>query len=176
MEFHRMRHAHTLALLVALGGLAGAQPPQELSATVTLPERSIRAVGKLFAPTQPGIRSVIVSGGSDTTAGTEDARKLWQTGRETGAPWTFAIQPDQQHGQGLNESREFQLAWIDAVMRQRVGERGPFNQVSSGWVGDITTGSITVNPTRTLPPSHMVWLPDEASAKLWRVLTRSRND
>ena len=47
------------------------------------------------------IPALLLAGGDDKVAGTEDAEKLWRQGRALGAPWTFGLQPRQDHGSGV---------------------------------------------------------------------------
>src|SRR4030095_9410054 len=43
------------------------------------------------------IPALLIAGRKDERAGTEDAETLWKSGRSSGAPWTFAIEPDAPH-------------------------------------------------------------------------------
>src|SRR4030095_10854052 len=44
------------------------------------------------------IPALLIAGGEDALAGTEDAETFWKSGRAAGAPWTFAIEPGATHG------------------------------------------------------------------------------
>ena len=103
--------------------------------------------------------ALLIAGGSDSTAGVDDAQQLWRTGRAAGAPWTFAIHPEQQHGRGVRESQDFQLAWISAVIQQRLAED--------------EDGSLRQVPTQR---PETAWFPEERSARLWQALTGKRRE
>lgn len=119
------------------------------------------------------IPALLLAGGDDTTAGTEDSQQLWSRGRAAGAPWTFGILPGLTHGQGLAQAGEFMLAWIEAVVRQRVAETDTLREVSDGgWVGSLKTLSIGTSTDYKAPLADLIWLPDERSAKLWQRVVR----
>jgi len=113
--------------------------------------------------------ALLLAGGTDAVAGSEDAEKLWTQGRALGAVWTFGIQPGQGHGAGLEAATAFMLSWMEAVIRLRVsrGEVGGITQPST-WRGDRRSSQI--HPGEASPPdlAHTVWLPDEKTAKLWQ--------
>jgi dienelactone hydrolase len=123
---------------------------------------NMTVVGKLPA--------LIIAGGGDKTAGVDDARELSQKGRHAGAPWTFAIHPHQQHGRGLSESKAFMLAWVEAVMRQRLERGAALGGPAPGWIGDANTGRVFSAGDYPGSPQQATWLPDERTAKLWQAL------
>lgn len=122
------------------------------------------------------IPHLLIAGGDDETAGTEDALRMWNGGRRAGAPWTFVIQPGIGHGQGLAEATDLTLAWIIGVVRQRTAGRGGLTEIDSEstWYGHLrtlTTAPGLPDPSQELESS---WLPDERTARLWRALMAAK--
>ena len=121
------------------------------------------------------IPALLIAGGKDATAGTEDAERLWKSGRSAGAPWTFAIEPGATHRdeQTLVASQELIIPWIAAVLRQRLppGSIGlrPVTE-ESGWLGN--NHKTEVAPYATFPGAkrEASWLPDEVTAHGWRTV------
>jgi pimeloyl-ACP methyl ester carboxylesterase len=119
------------------------------------------------------IPTLIMAGGDDATAGTDDARQFWTEGRRGGAPWTFLIQPDQRHGEGLDTSLDFISSWIAAVYQQRLSAGGsPLRLIDplAGWVGKVQSNEILPASSFQGDPLSASWLPDEATARHWRRL------
>jgi hypothetical protein len=106
------------------------------------------------------VPALIIAGGNDAEAGTDDAEALWRQGRSVEAPWTFAIEPDAAHANeaSIVFSHELILPWIAAVLRQRL-EPGSARlrpvAPDTGWRGDDAG-----------------WLPNEAAARGWRKVVR----
>ena len=121
------------------------------------------------------IPMLLIAGGTDTIAGIEDSQRMWDEGRREGAPWTFLIQPGRKHGEGLDDSMEFLLAWMGEVVTLRVGEAG-LQRIAegSGWRGDNTTFDVAP-ATRGAAASGFSWLPNERTARMWRRLAKAEN-
>ena len=121
------------------------------------------------------IPSLLVAGGKDTTARPELAESLWKSGRVVGAPWTFVVVPNAEHGEPeyLAPANDLMTRWVAAVVRHRlppgatalqpVGDR-------SAWLGNNTTGVIGPVASFADPLSESNWLPDEQTALAWRTL------
>jgi hypothetical protein len=119
------------------------------------------------------IPALLLAGGADKTAGTQDAENLWQQGRLLGAPWTFGIQPAQGHGEGLDKATPFTLSWMKGVIRHRVrGKRLRQIDGATSWWGDNDTFVTTRQRPSGERTKHTSWLPDEHTAKLWQDVTR----
>jgi hypothetical protein len=121
------------------------------------------------------IPALFVAGEKDTTdANVENSEDLWKRGRSSGAPWTLAVEPNATHAEELKKADNLVIPWITAVLRQRLPSSGttlrPITD-SSAWLGNNKTGQVT--PYSSFPESkpEATWLPDEASAQGWRVLT-----
>ena len=120
------------------------------------------------------IPALLIAGGKDETAGTEDAERFWKHGRSAGAPWTFAIEPGATHRdeQTLVSSQELIIPWVAAVLRQRLQlgsmRLRPITE-DSGWLGNKTE----VAPYATFPgpKREASWLPDEVTARGWRTVS-----
>lgn len=119
------------------------------------------------------IPALLLAGGADEVAGTQDARDLWQQGRALGAPWTFGIEPAQGHGQGLDKATAFMLSWMRGVIRHRLrGQRLRQIDHATSWWGDNDTFVVTRRRPSVERMPHTSWLPDEQTAKLWQDVTR----
>jgi dienelactone hydrolase len=118
------------------------------------------------------IPALLIAGGKDETAGTEDAETMWKSGRAAGAPWTFAIEPGATHGsqESFVSSHQLIIPWIAAVLRQRLeadGTRLRSLTDRSGWLGNNNTAEVAPHATFTGPKEAASWLPDEATARGW---------
>ncbi len=120
------------------------------------------------------IPALIFAGEKDTTAGVEDSEVLWKSGRTLQAPWAFAVEPGATHGsaEALKQANDLAIPWIRAVITQRVTNGGtalrPVDEASA-WLASRTR----VAPAGSFqgPKAEGSWLPDEASARGWRVVT-----
>jgi hypothetical protein len=123
-----------------------------------------------------GIPGLLIAGEMDQVAGTEDARNLWAAGRAAGAPWALAIQPGSPHGsvEFLSASNALLIPWLQAVVERRVDPRGsglrPISK-ATGWLAEEGTGRVRAHLDADSATSHASWLPDEASAHGWQVVT-----
>ena len=121
------------------------------------------------------IPALLIAGGKDDTAGTEDAEALWKDGRSAGAPWTFAIEPRATHQdkQTLVSSQALIIPWIAAVLRQRLQPGSmrlrPVSE-DSGWLGNNRSTEVSRYATFPGPKREASWLPDEVTAHGWRTV------
>ena len=121
------------------------------------------------------IPGLLIAGGKDETAGTEDAERLWKNGRSAGAPWTFAVEPSATHrdDQTLVSSQQLIIPWIAAVLRQRLGTGSmrlrPVTE-NSGWLGNNHKTEVAPYATFPGPKPEASWLPDEVTARGWRTV------
>ena len=121
------------------------------------------------------IPGLLIAGGKDETAGTEDAERLWKNGRSAGAPWTFAVEPGATHrdDQTLVSSQQLIIPWIAAVLRQRLGPGSmrlrPVTE-NSGWLGNNHKTEVAPYATFPGPKPEASWLPDEVTARGWRTV------
>jgi hypothetical protein len=118
------------------------------------------------------IPALLIAGAKDETAGVEDTEQLWRLGRTSGAPWTFAIEPEATHSAPeIHEStlRELTIPWMAAVLDQRL--RAPAGLAGDsgnrGWWGDLNT--FDISPSIAGQAVDKSWLPDERSALGWRL-------
>jgi hypothetical protein len=123
-----------------------------------------------------GIPGLLIAGAMDEVAGTEDARNLWAAGRAAGAPWALAIQPGSPHGseEFLSASNALLIPWLQAVVALRVDpRRSGLRPISKaiGWLAEEGTGRVRANRDADSATSQTSWLPDEASAHGWQVVT-----
>jgi hypothetical protein len=127
------------------------------------------------------IPALMIAGGKDETAGVEDAQALWTSGRAVGAPWTFAIEPNSDHGDEdilHNTVDDLVTPWIAAVIRDRL----PPNTTklkplveNTAYLGDNQTAQTTTYATFSGAKPTASWLPDETTARGWRnVITPSK--
>jgi hypothetical protein len=121
------------------------------------------------------IPALLIAGGRDQTAGTEDAETFWKSGRSAGAPWTFAIEPGATHGGEENfvSSHALIIPWIAAVLAQRL-EPGsvrlrPVTQ-ESGWLGNHQSAETAPHATFRDAKDGTSWLPDEVTARGWQAV------
>ena len=123
------------------------------------------------------VPGLIFAGGKDTTAGVEDSEHLWKSGRALKAPWTFAVAPGAPHGspEAVKNANDLAIPWVRAVVTQRLtNSTTALRSVddASAWLASGTT----VVPAGSFrgPKAESSWLPDEASARGWRVVTGTR--
>lgn len=122
------------------------------------------------------IPALLLNGAKDTTSGTAAAERRWTAARADDAPWTFAIEPDAEHSdeKALMASQALILPWIAAVVEKRAGRDGATLRdvdLSTGWRVDQQTGAM--QPYSRLQDVQPLssWLPDEESARAWRIVT-----
>jgi len=121
--------------------------------------------------------TLLVAGGRDQTAGTEDASELWRSGRAAGAPWTLAVEPEAQHSSPeIHEKTVTSLTvpWISAVVRLRLNDKRPLKSVPVGetWLADVSTSETAAFAAFRGDRGAAVWLPDASSAKGWQAVTQ----
>jgi dienelactone hydrolase len=121
------------------------------------------------------IPGLLIAGGKDEVAGTEDAEKFWKRGRSTGAPWTFAIEPNGTHGseETVVASHRLILPWIAAVVGQRLASVGePLRPLSAdrAWLGNHQTAEAAFNAMFSGVKNTASWLPDETTARGWQAV------
>jgi hypothetical protein len=119
---------------------------------------------------------LIFAGEKDTTAGIEDSEALWKSGRALQAPWTFALEPGATHGsaEALKKANELAIPWIRAVIQQRLTNNGIGLRTvddTSGWRASNTARAVGPAGSFQGNKAEASWLPDEASARGWRLVT-----
>jgi hypothetical protein len=126
------------------------------------------------------IPALLIAGGKDETAGTDDAASLFRGGRSGGAPWTFAIEPDATHGSSedtfFRSGKELIIPWIEAVLRQRVApDSTKLRPIANDteWLGDNETGEVAPRIAFSGSRTGASWLPDELTAHGWRTVLRA---
>lgn len=128
------------------------------------------------------VPALLIAGGKDDTAGSDDAAALFQRGRSAHAPWAFVLEPEATHGESqeimLDTERQVIHPWIAGVVRQRVAQDGrTLVEVAddAGWCGDVETASVAEGSSMQCASKKDTtsWLPDEASARGWRRLLPS---
>ena len=102
------------------------------------------------------------------------AETIWRRGRAVEAPWTFGIEPDavHQNPNDLKKANVLVIPWITAVLRQRLSPSGgDLRAVTDGpaWFANIQTGDIAPSAVYSGTKRDANWLPDEQSARGWRV-------
>lgn len=121
------------------------------------------------------VPALLIAGGKDEQAGTEDAETLWKNGRSDGAPWTFAVERGATHADEptVVSSHDLIMPWIAAVLRLRLAPGGtglrPITSESE-WLGNNRTGEIAPQATFPGNKGEASWLPDEVSARGWRTV------
>ena len=120
------------------------------------------------------IPGLIFAGEKDTTAGIEDSERLWKSGRALQAPWTFAIAAGAPHGspEAVKKANDLAIPWIQAIVTQRLmNSTAALRPVddASAWLASGTS----VAPAGSFrgPKAEASWLPDETSARGWRIVT-----
>jgi hypothetical protein len=130
------------------------------------------------------IPALFLAGGKDPNGGDASvpnsslgaAETLWKSGRASGAPWTFGIEPNATHGdpKDLMKANDLMIPWIEAVLRQRLSPDGTALRTitdGSAWLGNNRTGQFAPYATFPGPKTEASWLPDEASARAWQTVT-----
>ena len=121
------------------------------------------------------IPALLIAGGKDEQAGTEDAETLWRSGRSAGAPWTFAIDPAATHGseEHFVSNHALMIPWIAAVLRQRLApDSTRLRPVTddSGWLGNNQSADVVPHTGVFRSQRAASWLPDEVTARGWQTV------
>jgi len=113
-------------------------------------------------------------------------------------PWAFALSPNEGHG--VEGSLDVCIPFLEAAVKQRLGEKGTGGSnsifksqlpsvgaqptpgsstgklqkitLSAGWLGDPKTFEVAPYATFKGTKSKAVWLPDEATATAWQTYVR----
>lgn len=128
------------------------------------------------------IPALFFVGGKDTAVdaagipGVQGAEKLWTRGRAMDAPWTFALEPEATHGgaEHLEKASALTIPWMTAILRQRLMAGSTLRAIprESAWLGNNRTTEIgTLSTSSHWPKAEASWLPDESSARGWRIVT-----
>ena len=99
----------------------------------------------------------------------------WRSRRSVGAPWTFAVEPEATHGdqRDLTKANALVIPWIAGVLRQRLSPDGLALRVvrdDSAWLGSNRTGEVSPSDAFQGSKADASWLPDEATARGWRIV------
>jgi hypothetical protein len=122
------------------------------------------------------IPALLFAGRNDEQAGVEDIQTLWKNGRSIGAPWTFVLRSDAPHSsvEALKKANHLAIPWITAVFRERLPAPGAGLRRlsdSAAWMGDQETLAIASHGSFSGSKTDASWLPDETSARAWRVVS-----
>ncbi len=104
---------------------------------------------------------------ADSTAGTEDSRRLWAVGRQRGAPWALAIETNFEHV-SLDSwwtSSELVWRWIEA-QRPTSAPVGP-QQRTGAWLGVAPNTIASLSAFRG-DQRMASWFPDSVTAHAWK--------
>ncbi len=121
------------------------------------------------------IPALLLSGANDAPEAAQSAATFGKIGRSAGAPWTFAVEPAATHAEeeSRQKANDLVIPWITAVLRQRVSSDGKILRAvtdGSAWLGNDQTGEAAPFGTFTGSKPEASWLPDEATARGWRVV------
>jgi hypothetical protein len=124
------------------------------------------------------IPGLLIAGGKDELAGTEDTESFWKRGRSARAPWTFAVEPNATHAseEAVVASHQLILPWIAAVVRLRIASSGePLRPLSGDgeWLGNQQTAETALHATFSGTKNAASWLPDESTARGWQAVVRA---
>ena len=103
------------------------------------------------------------------------AETSWRNARSLDAPWTFGVEPDAVHQNpgDLKTANTLVIPWISAVLRARLSPDGRALRAireAPAWLGNIRTGEIAPHALFPGLKQEANWLPDEESARGWRVV------
>ncbi len=124
------------------------------------------------------IPALIFAGQKDEQAGVEDSEAFLRSGRTLHAPWTLAIDPDATHmsREAVKKANELAIPWVRAVLAARLADTGgPLRPVedTSGWFANSRDRKVAPAASFRGLTEDASWLPDEASAQGWRVVSAS---
>lgn len=122
------------------------------------------------APSNVEVRTVPalwITGADDTELRVNNITSLYATNRRFGALWALIIEPGVGHE--VATSKQLGLAFLaDALaLRLDAGGRLVPADAAKGWLGDLRTAEIEKAPVSPEDHRAQVWLPGEATARLW---------
>ncbi len=128
-----------------------------------LADENVRSVPGLF-----------ILGMSDEKERIDAITKIWKEGRDHGALWALAPQPNSGHE--FSQTPRLARAFFEPVINARLpsgnsslsGDAPALNAMSEnkGWVGNLTTFSIHQS-AMDLDPLTRAWLPNDTAAQAW---------
>lgn len=113
-----------------------------------------------------------IMGQNDEDRRLEAITDLFAENRRVGARWALAVEPNSGHEMG--RTKELGIVFLESLLKTM--DRGP----GTGWIGDLTTHDIRTasgDPASTPAGSRPrldAWLPDERSARAWRMFVEGR--
>jgi len=147
--------ARVMAFIVNKGGFYNDQPPDPQAYAV------------------PGL---FFLGLKDQSFRIEAITHIWTEGRQKGALWALASQPDSGHE--FSKTPAVARTFFESVLKAHYPDDVPpsGDDVSSvkamqerqGWLGDLSTHAIHTAALELQPDPEAAWLPDEASAVAWQ--------
>jgi pimeloyl-ACP methyl ester carboxylesterase len=126
------------------------------------------AVKKVPVLTTAGIRD-LVDNQEYTTA---LAIKSFRAYRRFDSPWSVAVDPKGDHGNG--NGRRLYIPFLDAILALRLPESGDAPReidTTRGWQGNPDNGEI--EPIGKQPRRSWAWFPDEMLARKWQEFVRT---
>lgn len=119
---------------------------------------------------------LVCTGSKDKADWVKSSCGYYEMGKDKKALWTQALHPTEGHEEG--KTKELALVFLTSATNLRMdppSESGPPSSrlkdlnPSSGWMGDPKTLEIAAYADFKGKKKEAVWLPDEESAKAWKV-------
>jgi uncharacterized protein (TIGR03435 family) len=140
--------ARVMAFIVNKGGFYNDQPPD--------PQ----------AYATPGL---FFLGLKDQPFRVEAITKIWTDGRQKGALWALAPQPESGHE--FSRTPDLSRIFFQSVLNARMsGDSIAIRAMEErvGWIGDLSTHEIHPTYPDSLPNLRAAWLPDQTFADAWK--------
>lgn len=124
------------------------------------------------------IPALLFSGEKDDQERIDDTEDLLKSGRAIDAPWALVMEPGVTHDsiEGVKKANLLVMPWVRAVVRQRVAPASS-NLIAltdrGGWIGNRRTMKIEPYASVSEAATDWSWLPDDASARAWQVVSDS---
>lgn len=160
------------APLILWGHSAGGQFNYEFACWK--PERVIAFIvnkGGIYYTEEPSpetrrVPALFFIGAKDEDFRINNITKFFHGGRDKGALWALAVEPNAGHE--LGGTRELAMRFFETIIPLRLNASGklvPLNE-TAGWIGDLTT--FTVGRAQAGGNHTGSWLPSELMAKRWQ--------
>lgn len=120
------------------------------------------------------IPALFFIGAKDEEFRIKNITEIFHSGRDKGALWALAVEPDSGHE--IGGTRELAMWFFETIIPLRLKANSELAELTgdSGWVGDNST--FEIKPAESSTNHVGSWLPNGLMARRWRDFATGKND